>query len=95
MSKSIWKYEVDINDEFFIKMPEGARVLHVGVQEGAMFICALVDTDSQTLHVKRRFALRGTGHPCEDLDDVPHVGTCILHDGRLVFHLFDRGEEAF
>ena len=87
---TIYKYEVRIADEFVIEMPKGARILTVQTQGGAPFLWALVEnTASMTM---RTFALRGTGHQSDGLALAPFVGTFQLHNGALVFHLFDLGE---
>ena len=65
MSKAVWKYEFLIGDEVEIRMPIGAKILHVAVQGVKPCIWALVG--SHELKVKRRFAVRGTGHSCDDL----------------------------
>lgn len=99
IEESIWKFSFSVGDEFYIKMPAGAQILHAGPQGNSspleVYIWALVNTDPDAPQVKRRFALRGTGHPCDKLGDARHVSTFMLHDGALVFHLFDRGEEEF
>lgn len=87
---SIWKFLVDLNDEVDVKMPRGARLLHVGEQCGEIFLWAMMDPNTE--FVVRRIAVRGTGHPCdESLFDAPHIGT-VFTQSNLVFHLFDRGE---
>lgn len=90
MKKSIWKFPFPIEDEFVLEMPRYAKILHVQMQGNAPCIWALVDVDAPK--VKRKFALRGTGHPCEDLGAAEFIGTFFAFtDGSLVFHLFDRG----
>ena len=84
----IYKYPVPVLDEFEIAMPENAHVLTVQTQNGNPFIWAKVDTDAPI--VPRRFQLVGTGNPTSGLSNV-YVGTFQIADGRLVFHLFDRG----
>jgi len=95
MTRSIWKFPFSVGDEFYIKMPAGAQILHAGPQGNRVYIWALVNTDPDATQVKRHFSLRGTGHPCDGLEDAVHVSTFMLHDGALVFHLFDRHEEVF
>jgi hypothetical protein len=85
----IYKFEVPIYDDAVIMMPKGARILSVQVQHGKPVLWALVDHNAP--EVKRRFAVRGTGHDIDGLVG-EFVGTFQLRDGRLVFHLFDLGE---
>ena len=90
MNTSIWKFPIRIDDELVIEMPRGARILHVGVQNGKPQLWAMVDVKAPL--VDRHFAVRGTGHPADGLKEVQHSGTFMMANGALVFHLFDRGE---
>jgi hypothetical protein len=96
---TVWKFRLQGTNAGRIMMPKGARALHVAMQNGEPFLWALVDT-SQTSQEERRFEVYGTGQPMADLDDtdspypfareVRHIGTFMMHDGRLVFHVFER-----
>lgn len=88
--KTIYKYPIEVTDDQTIWMPRGAQVLSVQCQSGRPCAWALVDIEQPK--EARRFTLVGTGHPCEVLDDAKYVGTFQMHDGALVFHLFDLGE---
>ena len=89
---AIWKFPVPVADGFTVEMPAGARVLSVQPQGDSVQMWALVDTDAP--NVKRAFAIRGTGHNAEGLDDCRHLGTFKIHGGALVFHMFDLSEKA-
>lgn len=82
---TIWKFPIPIQDEFTIAMPKGAELLHVEVQHGQPCVWARVDPDLG--HEDRALKLRGTGHPVDP--ECRHVGSFLLHEGALVFHLFD------
>ena len=87
--QTIYKYSIPINDFFNIELPASAKILTVQIQNNTPCIWALTSTDEST--VNRQFMLRGTGHPIAD-DDVErfkYVGTFQLHDGQIVFHLFE------
>lgn len=88
--KAVWKYAVDPLDQTVIDMPRGAEVLKAGLQNGALTLWAMVDPDARL--VPHKFAIAGTGHPREDLDDADYVGTVLLLQDTLVFHIFDLGE---
>jgi hypothetical protein len=88
--RTIYKYPIDTLDQFTVRMPKGAQVVHVDMQMGSAQMWAMVDTEQSD--VPRKFALRGTGHDCEDMPVSAHVGSFQMHGGRLVFHLFDLGE---
>ena len=60
MNKRIWKYQIPIADDFRLKMPDGARILTVQIQEGGPCIWAVEDPEA----VPRiyHFRIVGTGH---------------------------------
>ncbi len=87
MNKTIHKYEVTIVDSCVRQLPEGAVVLSVHVQRGTPFMWAEVDPAAP--FVERRFELRGTGHPL-DGSEGRFVGTFLIRDDSLVFHLYER-----
>lgn len=86
MNKTIHKYGVPIVDDCAVVLPKGAVVLSVHTQRGQPFMWAEVDPDAPL--VERRFCLRGTGHPFQGSEG-GFVGTFLLHDGGLVFHLYE------
>jgi hypothetical protein len=89
--KTIWKYEAPISDPALtIEMPCGAQLLCVQMQHNSPCIWALVDS-GEALE-KRHFAWRGTGHRCDGLKPIGHVGTVQMLGGDLVFHLFEVSE---
>ncbi len=90
MKKTVYKFAVPMRDNFIVRMPREAKVLHVQEQNGELQMWAMVNAEELT--VARAFALRGTGHECGGLQAAQHVGTATLHGGSLVFHLFDLGE---
>lgn len=91
MNYAIWKYPLKINDTNTIDMPEGARILCVQIQNGGPCLWALVDTQSP-IKVPRVIETFGTGHPMND-SLREYIGTYQLHDGALVFHVFEQTDE--
>jgi hypothetical protein len=85
--KTIWKFELVLDDDPVVEMPEGARVLHADVQYGKPCVWALVDPEAPK--TPRRFRLAGSGHPIEDADTRGYINTFLLQDGAFVGHLFD------
>ena len=84
--KTIWKFDVPIQDDFSILMPDGAKILKLDLQFGEPKIWALVDPDNEK---KERFFIgRGTGHPMNETN-ICYVGTVVMTEGRFVFHLFE------
>jgi hypothetical protein len=68
-----------------IKLPGGARILHVDKQEGVLTLWFLVDPDTPD-RVTRRFQIYGTGNPV-----VPNTATYLgtVQHGWYVWHLFE------
>lgn len=89
MPNVIWKYPVEVADRFTVPMPSGAKVLSVAMQAGRAYFWAMVDPTLPLTN--RQFALVGTGQP--GVDEVAEwgtfVGTVLLYEGTLVFHLFE------
>ena len=88
--KSIWKYTLNIEDNPVLRMPANAQILSVGNQREQLCLWALVDTQT-TVTEGRHFRIAGTGHPVSDGDasDYIYIGTAIMMDGALVWHVFE------
>jgi hypothetical protein len=88
-SRTIYKYDVPLTDEFELDMPVGAEVISVQVQRGTPRLWAMVNADPETPRESRRFRLLGTGRaiPAE-FQLARFVGTFQMANGELVFHLF-------
>ena len=73
-----------------VMMPNDAKFLHVGSQGGEMFIWAEVDTERSVIGFE--FEVFGTGHEMyEDMGvDRKHVGSLMMLNGDLVFHVYHR-----
>ena len=92
---TVWKYPVEMTDEFEIEMPKGMFFLCVQMQGDTPQIWALVNTDAPLR--KFRWRLAGTGHELSHTSDYGKQATIIdfRSDYRgtfqirgLVFHLF-------
>lgn len=84
---SVWKYTVPVTDVFTLNIPVGSTVLSVAVQGRDVNLWAEVDTSKPT--VARRFRVAGTGHAIPADESRRFIGTFLLQDGLLVFHLFE------
>ena len=80
---TVYKYSLEPGDNVTVLMPEGAEILHVATQGDVPCIWARVDTERPKKPYI--FHMRGTGHPNATGD---HVGSFLMHNGSLVFHLF-------
>lgn len=87
--KTIYKYIIEITRQFAVKMPEGAKVIHVDEQFGKPFMWAMIDTNRpNTLH---HFWVYGTGNEIPKDAAIVHVGSVITSRGSYVWHVFFAG----
>jgi hypothetical protein len=96
VNKTIWKFSTLISgqfaDSFRIKMPKGAEILTIQIDEKDNVPCiwALVDPNNE--QEVRHFDLYGTGY------DIPHdmgierkyIGSYQYQRGQFVGHVFER-----
>jgi hypothetical protein len=86
---TIYKYNIPIQDEFVLSMPVNAEILCVQCQFGKPHIWVRLEDNAMSHN--RQFFLVGTGHQISDKWNDPnskYIGTFQMHDGELVFHLF-------
>jgi len=95
MNKAIWKFELDIfkrdiNRKLVISMPKDTIILTAGEQGESIYIWAEVDPNAST--ELRTFEVFGTGSDmyCDMGIGRKYIGTAILRNGRLVFHVYER-----
>ena len=77
---TIWKYTITGNGTH--RIPKGAKVIHVGNQNGYICIWCEVDTGVKVFE-KRDFKIFGTGRKVEG----KHCGTVIM--GDYVWHVYE------
>lgn len=88
--RTIWKWKLfenttwDERDRPLIKMPFGARVLTVQMQDDQPCVWAEVDDDAML--VERRFVIVGTGTE-KPRDALRYLGT--WQQSGFVFHLYE------
>lgn len=83
--RTVWKFELPVDDEFTLALPLGAKLLHVAAQRDKPCLWALVDDDMPTR--PRSFQTRGTGHDADEVGD--YLGTYQLRGGAFVGHVFE------
>lgn len=86
MPDTIWKFELETNDEQYIEVPAGAVMLDVQIQNGTP--CLWVRLDPEAEKYKRRIVTHGTGHRVPTTTTL-YIGSYQLQDGALVFHVFE------
>jgi len=94
--RTIWKYELAVEDDQTINMPEDAYILSVHTQvksvsrfrsdEEVICLWALVDTKKPSQ--ERGVSVRGTGSSCDDLPNTHFLGSVFFTTAPLVFHIF-------
>lgn len=83
----IYKYNVPVQDEFIIEMPENAQILSFQEQQGNLALwCAVYHRNPLE---KRIFAIRGAGHDIDMSYVKKYIGTTQQLEGNLVWHLFE------
>lgn len=87
--KTIWKYGIDITNELYITMPYDTRILSVHLQYGKPCIWAIIYDDKEIKMVSRKFRWFGTGHPIPEGEKLIYIGTVLMQNDSLVFHLFE------
>ena len=90
--KTIYKYELPINDEVTLDMPSGAEILCVQEQHQQVMLWAVVNHDNPV--AEKRFYMRGTGHPMYEAENANYISSVQLSGGALVFHVFEQKEKA-
>lgn len=87
--KTIYKYELEIDDLTPLALPIGAEILTVQTQKGAVCMWAVVDPNGET--EIRYFEMFGTGHPIKnDGYDRKYIATLQVFGGDGVFHIFEK-----
>lgn len=85
--KTVWKFPIEPADHFTLEMPADAEILDIQVQHREVQLWALVNPKAKL--ERRVFRLAGTGHPIEEGDELRYVASFQLHNGDLVFHVFE------
>lgn len=89
--KTIYKYPIQVITENLLVVSKGAEILTVQVQKGIPYVWALVDKDQENQETKI-IEVFGTGHDIHDLmhgQTRKYIGTFQLHQGELIFHVFE------
>ena len=85
MSRTVWKFPIPYDDEFTVKLPVDAKIVHLDSQLSGLYMWAII-TDETTYIKDRSFYLRGTGHYIPE--DAEYVGT--IMDNPMVWHIFEK-----
>ena len=89
MSRSIWKYELELVPQQTIDMPQGAEFLCIQEQYASLCLWAIVTPDGEK--ELRTIALVGTGHGCAYSKE-SYIDT--VQQGAFVWHFFEVKENS-
>lgn len=87
MTKSIFKYEIKMEDSQIVMMPKNAEILCSDVQYGKMCLWALVNPNAEK--ESRLIIVKGTGHSIDE-ENMKYIGTNQMMEGHLVWHIFEK-----
>lgn len=91
MTKSIWKYQLEVVDQQQVLMPKNAKIISAGIDnENRICIWAIVNP-SAPKHV-RAIRIVGTGNPLEEADMWTFIGTVPAYP--FIWHVFDFAYEG-
>ena len=83
--QTIWNFPFALSGSIEIQLPEGARIIHVGMRGESPCLWAMVNT--KVPMKLRRFRVFGTGHPIPELSHDQFIGT--VFQGCFVWHIFE------
>ena len=87
---TIYRYDIPIQDQFELRLPEFARVLCVAERGGTGHMWVFCDPKHGSAKmVTRRFRVIGTGHEIPDAGMLDYIGTFFMRGGNLVWHVFE------
>ena len=84
----IYKYQLQVADTQKLKLPVGFKILSLQVQDGVPCIWVLLDARSDEYYDCIITTLGAGKNYTYDMGS--HIGTYQLHNGALVFHVFNR-----
>lgn len=92
--ETIYKYDIPVTDRQTLRLPAGAKILHVADQAqkiGVLQVWALVEPNA--LPESREIVIVGTGDPVPEVPEgagyLNFIGTTIQAKGALVWHVFE------
>ena len=82
--KTIWKYPIMFMPDRKVDMPQGALLLHVGLDDGVP--CIWAEVDPQKPLKQREIHIRRTGDPLQGNETV-YIGS--IRDGSHIWHVYE------
>lgn len=90
MSRTIWKFPIELTDRQRVMMPDGAVILSAAIQSHSG-LCVWAEVDPSAVKQPRTVYVVGTGHPLA-VDGARFVGTVL--DPPFVWHVYVEQERA-
>lgn len=85
----IFKYSLKVTDTQAVKLPRGAKLLHVDVQPDApRTICLWAEVDPFAPSEFVQIEVHGTGNLMGASTTRKYIGSCLMDGGRLVGHVY-------
>lgn len=85
--KTIWKFDIPLQDEFTLQMPVGSKLLTIQLQHDHPKLWAVVEPNATVEY--RVFRTVGTGNVLPEQNTARYIGTYQIYHGDLVFHVFE------
>jgi hypothetical protein len=83
----VWKAPLQITDEQAVFLPVGAKILSVHMQQGQLCLWFLCEPNP--MQERRTILVRGTGHFINPSQIKQFIGTVLMHNDNLVWHVFE------
>jgi hypothetical protein len=84
--KMVRQIPITMEEEQTVSMPDDAVVLDLIVQNLQVFLCVFEEANARMK--ARRVHVRSTGEECNGIEPSWHVGTVLIRQETLVFHIF-------
>lgn len=89
--RTIWKFELPFEERFDIKMPSGAEILTLQLDEKTSHPCIWAVVDTDYVHETRSFRLLTTGAEVPNGINVKehYIGSYQYQKGEFIGHVFE------
>ena len=86
----VYKQKLRIRDKQKVFMPKGAKILHVGLQNGD--VCVWFECDEFAPMEERIIHCVGTGFNLPSVS-LHYLGTVLIHHDSLVYHFYEEEQQ--
>lgn len=86
--RTIWKYQMPVQERFVMALPQDAQIIRVADQGGMFWLWAVVDTEAPL--EERLFHAVKTGAPMPENRNLVYHGFCAVHiQQELGLYIFE------